>query len=111
MLCGISFGIPRVQGNTALMIAAKRGHTEIVLDLLQCGTNRVAKSSEARHALTSSVVCSYLLSVMTTTHVLAIVRLPAGREVLLYCAGPQPQKVVQKHASNVTNCPVEACVL
>ena len=36
-----------LQGNTALMIAAAKGHTDIILNLLRYGANRDAVNDEA----------------------------------------------------------------
>lgn len=56
--CGLQQILPIVvQGNTALMIAASKGHTDIIMKLLRCGANRDAVNGEASVPRHSNAYC------------------------------------------------------
>lgn len=54
-----------LQGNTALMVAAAKGHTDVILHLLRYGANMDAVNNEASLCilrLTTSVMLLYYLN-------------------------------------------------
>lgn len=55
----------RLQGNTALMIAASKGHTDIIMKLLRCGAMRDAVNGEAS---VQSILLLYTLAFKRSSH-------------------------------------------